>query len=151
MTLGIEEWFAVAHIHDSGMLEIVHGQVVKVLLGAQHVETSIVRFEEGEALLGRVERVSRSGLDQVVGRLQLFDGGVDLSRAFEFQRHPVPLGEFEAQFGEQGSFDVQVQFDLGEGGDEDIVTGEEAFSGCLALVDRGCFFVYGHFLSSFWQ
>lgn len=51
-----------------------------------------------------------------VGLQELFVGGVGL--VFEFEGDVVALGEGPAEERLEGAFDVDVEFDFGEGGDE---------------------------------
>lgn len=94
--LRVEERLDVDHVLRLALLQVGPGQVVEVLLAAQHVGASVVEVEE---FLQVVEGVGLTqGLDVVPG-----------------QGDVVALGEGEQQFRLQGTFQVQVQFGLGQG------------------------------------
>ena len=94
--LRVEERLDVDDVLRLALLQVGPGQVVEVLLGAQHVGAGVVKVEE---FLQVVEGVGLAqGLDVVPG-----------------QGDAVALGEGEQQLRLQGTFQVQVQFGLGQG------------------------------------
>ncbi|MNT62702.1 hypothetical protein D3C72_2004500 [compost metagenome] len=112
MGLRIEERFGVNHVLFFAAQQIGPGQVVEILGGAQHVGTSVIEVEE---LLQVVEGVGAAQcLDVAPGQ---FD--------------PVALGQGEQQLGFQRTFQVQVQFGLGQRGDP-VVHDEVSLSGVVA-------------------
>ena len=99
--LGVEEDLGVAHIVGGGALEIGEGQILEVLTGQQHGRARVIDVEE---VLQVREVIGRAhGLDAVVG-----DGDA------------VALRQFEHQLGLETALDVQVQFRLGQAGDEGV-------------------------------
>ncbi|MNX82657.1 hypothetical protein D3C86_1143930 [compost metagenome] len=99
--LGIEEDLGVAHVVGGGALEIGEGQILEILARQQHGCARVIDVEEvlkvGE-VIGRAH-----GLDAVIG-----DGDA------------VALRQLEHQFGLKRALDVQVQFGLGQAGDEGV-------------------------------
>ncbi|MDT4829345.1 hypothetical protein FQZ97_627620 [compost metagenome] len=112
MGLGIEEGLGVDHVLRLAALQVGPGQVVEILLGAQHVGAGVVEVEE---------------LLQVVEGVRLAQG----LHVGPGQGHLVALGQGEQQFGLQGTFQVQVQFSLGQGV-QPVVHGGFSLSGMVA-------------------
>jgi hypothetical protein len=102
--LGVEEDLGVDDMLGAGGAEVGHGQVVEVLLAAQHRHALVVRGQE---------------------RGQVPEGvpGAHLRGRFVGQGDAVARGELELQLRFQGALEVQVQLGLGqpvdEGGDLD--------------------------------
>ncbi|MNE28649.1 hypothetical protein D3C80_1220960 [compost metagenome] len=93
--LRVEERLGMDHVLRLAAQQVGPGQVVEVLLGAQHVGALVVEVEK---LLQVVERIGRAqGFDVVPGQGDL-----------------VAFGQGEQQLGLQRSFQVQVQFCLGQ-------------------------------------
>lgn len=93
--LRVEEDLRVADALGEGAGEIGVGEFLEVLLGAQDGHQRVVQVEEGLQIV------------EEVGGAQLF--GVRVR-----QHHAVARGEDEGQLGFEGSFDVEVEFGLGE-------------------------------------
>ncbi|MCY1442898.1 hypothetical protein D9M71_592870 [compost metagenome] len=107
--LRVEERLDVDYALRLALLQVGPGQVVEVLLAAQHVRAGIVEIEE---FLQVVEGV---GLAQ----------GLDVGPG---QHDAVAFGEGEQQLRLQRAFEVQVQFRLGQRVDP-FVHGEVSLSG----------------------
>ena len=99
MTLRVEEDFDVAHRVGMRARQIGGGQVIKVLLAV----------EDGHALIIDVEEILevREGV-----------GGAHFLDAREGDRDGVALREFEHQLGFERTLDMEVEFGLGQTGDE---------------------------------
>jgi hypothetical protein len=97
--LGIEEDLGVDHVLGAGPAEVRHGQVVEVLLGQQYRHALVVGGQErgqvGEGIAGP------------------HAGGGDVGQA-----DPVARRQLEFELRLQGALEVQVQFRLGQPGDE---------------------------------
>ncbi len=91
-------------------IEIGFGQILEILLGAQHVGAGIIDVEE---ILEARELV----------------GGADLLDACKGDRHLVPFREREHQLGLEAAFDVEMEFGLGQAGDEVVQIGHAPNSG----------------------
>ncbi len=115
--LRVEEGFGVDHVLGLAALQVGPGQVVEVLLGAQHVGALVIQVEE---LLQVVE-----GIGTAQG-LHIGPGQGDL----------VALGQGEQQLGLQRAFQVQVQFGLGQGVQPVIHIGSSQ-SGTVAAILQG--------------
>ncbi|MNS31302.1 hypothetical protein D3C72_633540 [compost metagenome] len=114
MGLRVEERFGVDHVLRLAALQVGPGQVVEVLLGAQHVGALVIQVEE---LLQVVE-----GIGTAQG-LHIGPGQGDL----------VALGQGEQQLGLQRAFQVQVQFGLGQGV-QPVIHGGSSRSGTVAAI-----------------
>ena len=97
--LGIEEDLGVDDVLRAGGAEVGHGQVVEVLLAAQHRHALVVRGQE------------RGQVPEGVPGAQLRGRGVR-------QGDAVARGEPELQLRLQGALEVQVQLRLGQPVDE---------------------------------
>ena len=97
--LGIEEDLGVHDVLGVGGAEVGHGQVVEVLLAAQHRHALVVRAQE------------RGQVPEGVPGAQLRGRGVG-------QGDVVARGELELQLRLQGALKVQVQLRLGQPVDE---------------------------------
>lgn len=94
--LRVEERFDMDDVLRLAALQVGPGQVVEILLGAQHVGTGVIQVEK---LLQVIEGIGRTqGLDIGPGQGDL-----------------VAFGQGEQQLGLQRAFQVQVQFGLGQG------------------------------------
>ncbi len=115
--LWVEEGLGVDDVLRLAALQVGPGQVIEVLLGAQYVGALVIQVEE---FLQVVEGICcTQSLDIVPGQGNL-----------------VAFGEGEQQFGLQRSFQVQVQFCLGQR--IKPVVHSEFSSGAIGAFYRGC-------------
>jgi len=97
--LRVEEGLHPAHPVGGGPAEVGGGEVVEVGLGDEHVHRRVVHAEETR------ERI------ELVGGAHLVHGALT-------DVHPVPARQLELELRLEGALEVQVQFGLGQAGDE---------------------------------
>lgn len=117
MALRIEKDFTILDLHGGRPPEIVHGQLVKVLLLPQHLQPGKVIPEERRR--AAVDIVW--GQDRIVSRLHHLEAVEFLPRVVAVDGHFVSLGQLPPQFRRQGPFEVDVKFDLGDLADERVI------------------------------
>ena len=110
--LRIEEDLAIPDIHRCSMLKIVHGKIVVILRSLQHLEASIIRFEERQSLFRIIHTFTLARLHDIMRVLQFFQRCEDCASARVSEYLAVSLGELPLQFWGNDSFDVHVQFDF---------------------------------------
>jgi hypothetical protein len=82
MPLRIEKDFCIPHIHARHVLIILHREIEVILLGLQHFEPAVIRFEKGQRLLGIGHAACGPGLQGVVRVAQFGEGSVGLGGAW---------------------------------------------------------------------
>ncbi|MCY1185502.1 hypothetical protein D9M73_262860 [compost metagenome] len=98
-------------------IEIGGGEIVEILLGAQHVRPGIINVEK----VLQPREVIR---------------GADLLNACERDRHPIALCEREHQFWLKTALDMQMEFGLGQAGDEVGIGHSRTIARLLAVGKR---------------
>jgi hypothetical protein len=107
------------------MLKVVHSQVIKVLLSHKNFKTTIVRLEESEAFFSVINSMTRPSLNNGIGLFQLLQTMIYSSSALQLEGLVVSLGKLPPEFGSQGAFDVDMEFDFGKVKDELVVCVEK--------------------------